>query len=124
MIEKGAEVNLFEFVPGNEDSIRDVVSAVVNQFDGIDTLIICAEEAARDEHVDIDELQKMIDVVMNINYFTAVQFTFFAIPHLRKARGKIVFLSTLNLNQIDPSPLFYAAKTATNSKNSNSRFIL
>lgn len=108
MLEQGSCTTLFEYEPGNDNSARDIVSAAANQNGCINTLIICLEEGFKGDLDDISDLPKFIDSMMNINYYSAVNFTVSAIPHLRKVRGKIVVLVGDDGN----SPIMSASRNA------------
>jgi NAD(P)-dependent dehydrogenase (short-subunit alcohol dehydrogenase family) len=110
MIEQGSPVTLFEYEGENPRSAQDIVSAVVNQNTSINTLIICVEEPIQGDLDDIADLPSVVDSLMNANYYSAVYFTNFAIPHLRKVRGKIVVL----VGSDPATPLLSATRGALN----------
>ena len=116
LIEKGATVNLFEFALGKEENIKDVVEGVISQYDTLDALVLALEEPYHGD-VDVKDPSNLIEASLDANYFTHVYFTYFALPHLRKARGRVILLSSFKEEGEDQKDaLYYATRGATLGK--------
>mmetsp|Transcript_37315 Transcript_37315/g.64124 ORF Transcript_37315/g.64124 Transcript_37315/m.64124 type:complete len:243 (-) Transcript_37315:102-830(-) len=114
LLDKGATVNIFEFNLGNEENIKDVVNGAVSQFDTLDAMILALEEPFRGDLSDLEDPTKVIDSVLDANYYTLVYFTYYALPLLRKSRGKIILLSSFHEpGQDEGDALYYASRGAT-----------
>ena len=114
LIEKGATVNLLEFSLGSEENIKDVVNATIGQYDTLDGLVFALEEPFHGSIEDIEDPTKVVEAVLDANYYTLVYFTYHALAHLRKSRGRIILLSSYNEEGQDSTDaLYYASRGAT-----------
>eukprot|EP00339_Tiarina_fusa_P010320 CAMPEP_0117026458 /NCGR_PEP_ID=MMETSP0472-20121206/19451_1 /TAXON_ID=693140 ORGANISM="Tiarina fusus, Strain LIS" /NCGR_SAMPLE_ID=MMETSP0472 /ASSEMBLY_ACC=CAM_ASM_000603 /LENGTH=244 /DNA_ID=CAMNT_0004733473 /DNA_START=49 /DNA_END=783 /DNA_ORIENTATION=- len=113
LIEKGATVNLFQFSLGDEENIKDVVEGTIGQFDSLDALVLALEEPFIGDIDNVDPTS-LIQSSLDANYFTHIYFTYFALPYLRKCRGKVILLSSFNEEvQSNENAIFYATRGAT-----------
>jgi short-subunit dehydrogenase len=90
------------------DQCRRLIDATVSSFGRIDTLI---NNAGISMHSRFDELQDIgaAERIMRINYLGSVWCTYFALPHLKAARGRIVAVSSLTGRNGVPTRTLYAA---------------
>jgi len=89
------------------DDCRRLVESAVESFGSIDMLVNNAGismHARFDELTDIDAAGKLI----NINYLGSVWCTYYALPHLKKSRGRIVAVSSLTGKNGVPTRSLYA----------------
>jgi short-subunit dehydrogenase len=89
------------------DQCRDLINAAIAAFGAIDMLINNAGismHARFDELTDIDAAERLV----NINYLGSVWCTYYALPHLKKARGRIVAVSSLTGKNGVPTRSLYA----------------
>lgn len=113
LVEKGAAVHLFKFKIGVEEDIKNLVEEVIEKYGGLDALVLALEEPF---HGDLDgqDPSLVINSTLDANYFTHVYFTYYALPHLRKSRGRVVLLSSFKEEgQELADALFYASRGAT-----------
>ena len=91
---RGAETLVVPTDVTSEDACRELVRRTVERFGGIDLLVA---NAGRTMWARLDEVQdlSLYEELMRTNYFGAVYPTFFALPHLKKSRGRIVAVSSL-----------------------------
>lgn len=77
-----------------ESQCKTLIERAVAEFGRIDTLI---NNAGISMHARFDELDKVepIERIMRINYLGSVYCTHYALPHLKKSRGRIVAISSL-----------------------------
>ncbi len=94
----------------NESVIDDVVAQTVSRFDKIDILVNNAGilKSGRFE----SESVQSYDEVMNINVRSVVLLTQKCIPHLKKSRGNIVNVSSVNGIRSFPNVGFYCMSKA------------
>ena len=77
-----------------ESQCRALIERAVAEYGRIDTLI---NNAGISMHARFDELGSVepLERVMQINYFGSVYCTHYALPHLKRSRGRIVAVSSL-----------------------------
>jgi len=77
-----------------EADCRALIERAIAEYGRIDTLI---NNAGISMHARFDELGSVepLERVMQINYFGSVYCTHFALPHLKRSRGRIVAVSSL-----------------------------
>ncbi|HET9693670.1 MAG TPA: SDR family oxidoreductase [Steroidobacteraceae bacterium] len=90
----GAEVLVVPTDVTDERSCRALVDAAVAQFGGIDVLV---NNAGGTMWTRLDEVQDLsiYERLMRLNYLGSVYPTFHALPHLKRARGRIVAVSSM-----------------------------
>ncbi|MGK2963384.1 MAG: SDR family oxidoreductase [Gemmatimonadaceae bacterium] len=87
---------------------RDLIEAAVDGFGAIDMLVNNAGismHARFDELTDIDAAERLV----KINYLGSVWCTYYALPHLKKSRGRIVAVASLAGKNGAPTRSLYAA---------------
>jgi short-subunit dehydrogenase len=87
---------------------RDLIECAVDAFGAVDMLINNAGismHARFDELTDIDAAERLV----NINYLGSVWCTYYALPFLKKSRGRIVAVSSLTGKNGVPTRSLYAA---------------
>lgn len=93
---------------GVESQCQALVERAVAEFGRIDTLV---NNAGLSMHARFDELDSVepIEHLMRINFFGSVYCTFYALPHLRKSRGRLVAVCSLAGLTGVPTRTAYAA---------------
>ncbi len=79
---------------GDESQCKSLVEQTISAFGGLDMLINNAGLAASalfDDFLDLD----LFKLTMNVNFYGAVYCTYYALPHLKQRRGRIVAVSSL-----------------------------
>lgn len=91
-----------------KDQCRRLIDEALTAFGRIDMLI---NNAGISMHSRFDELQDIdaAERIMRINYLGSVWCTYFALPHLRASRGRIVAVSSLTGKNGVPTRTLYAA---------------
>lgn len=92
---------------GNRDDCRRLIDSAVEEFGRIDTLV---NNAGVSMHARFDELHDigMAEIITRINYLGAVWCTWYALPHLKRTRGRIVAVSSLTGKNGVPTRTLYA----------------
>ncbi len=87
---------------------KDLVEETVRAFSRIDTLI---NNAGIGMHSNFEDLADpdVLDDIMRVNYMGSAYCTYYALPYLRKTRGRIVAVSSLTGKAGVPSRTGYAA---------------
>jgi short-subunit dehydrogenase len=103
----GARVIAVPTDVSDHDQCRALIDAAVAEFGRIDTLI---NNAGISMHARFDELHAIEAVarITAINFFGSVYCTWFALPHLKKSRGRIVAVSSLTGRHGVPTRTLYA----------------
>lgn len=91
----------------DRDQCRSLIDRALSEFGRIDTLI---NNAGISMHARFDELHDIdaIERITAINYFGAVYCTWYALPHLKKTRGRLVAVSSLTGKNGVPTRTLYA----------------
>jgi NAD(P)-dependent dehydrogenase (short-subunit alcohol dehydrogenase family) len=91
-----------------EAQCRALVERAVAEYGRLDTLV---NNAGISMWARFDELQELsgLERIMQVNYFGAVYCTHHALPHLRRARGRLVAVSSLTGKTGVPTRSGYAA---------------
>lgn len=93
-VKRGAETITATGDVADPADCEKLVNATISRYGGLDYLILCAGISmwARFEEIkDLSLFQKL----MNTNYLGAVNFTYYALPHLRQRRGMIVAITSI-----------------------------
>ena len=92
----------------DKDQCRALIDAAVSEFGRIDMLV---NNAGISMHARFDELRDIdaAERIMKINYLGSVWCTYFALPHLKATRGRIVAVSSLTGKNGVPTRTLYAA---------------
>lgn len=87
---------------------KRLISKTVKEFGRIDTII---NNAGLSMWARFDEIKNpdMFEQIMNVNYLGSVYTTFFALPYIKKSKGRIVGLSSLTGKTGVPTRTGYAA---------------
>jgi len=96
------------------ENCQSIIDRAVQQYGGVDILINNAGKSMRGlfAETDLDLFQK----VMDINFTGAVTITKLALPHIRKAKGNIVFISSVaGLKGLPAGAPYSASKMALKS---------
>lgn len=91
---RGAEALVVTTEVTSEDACRSLIDRAVEGFGGIDVLVA---NAGRTMWARFDELTDLspFEDLMRVNFFGAVYPTFYALPHLKRSRGRIVVVSSV-----------------------------
>ena len=104
----GADVFVVAGDVSIEHDCQRIVHATVNHFGQLDVLINNAGLGASGRFEDISDLS-IFDTLMRVNYLGSVWCTAYALPYLKKARGRIVGISSLTGLTGVPKRTAYAA---------------
>jgi short-subunit dehydrogenase len=91
-----------------ESDCKKIIDAALAEFGRIDTLVNNAGMTMWAKFEDIDDIS-MLSRIMQVNYMGAVYCTHFALPHLKKSRGRIVGIASLTGLVGVPTRTGYAA---------------
>ncbi|KAK2732963.1 hypothetical protein FQN57_002332 [Myotisia sp. PD_48] len=112
--------NLVEILPGDATdtpTAREAVALALKSYGRLDGLILnhgVLEPVTRLEQTDVEQWKKAYDV----NLFSLVEFVKQAIPHLRLARGKVIFISSgSSVGPVTAWGMYGSSKAAMNHLN-------
>jgi short-subunit dehydrogenase len=91
-----------------EGDCKKIIDAALAEFGRIDTLVNNAGMTMWAKFEDIDDIS-MLSRIMQVNYMGAVYCTHFALPHLKKSKGRIVGIASLTGLVGVPTRTGYAA---------------
>ena len=91
----------------DRDQCRNLIERAVAEFGRIDTLV---NNAGISMHARFDELHDIeaVERITAINYFGSVYCTWYALPHLKKTRGRLVAVSSLTGKNGVPTRTLYS----------------
>ena len=78
----------------NPADCQKVTEAAVARFGSLDCLVLCAGISMWTRFEDIEDLS-LFKKLMDTNYLGAVNCTYYAMPHLRKSRGMIIAITSI-----------------------------
>lgn len=76
------------------EDCKQAVDAAVNRFGGLDALVNNAGITMWADFKDVTD-PALIARVMEVNYYSVAYCTFYALPHLKKSRGRLVGVSSM-----------------------------
>lgn len=91
-----------------KEDCRTLIERAAREFGRIDTLINNAGISMWSRFDELDD-PSVIEPIMQINYFGGVYCTYYALPYLKKSRGRIVGVSSLTGKTGVPTRTGYAA---------------
>jgi len=92
----------------NEDECRELTERVVAEYGRIDTLINNAGLSMWMKFEDVEDLDSL-EYIMRVNFFGSMYCTYYALPHLKQARGRIVAVASVTGRTGVPTRSGYAA---------------
>ncbi|MEM7586385.1 MAG: SDR family oxidoreductase [Acidobacteriota bacterium] len=106
--ERGGEAIVVEVDVSREHDCRRMVESCIAQYGRLDTLINNAGRTMWSLFEDLQTLRP-VEEVMKINYLGSVYCTYYALPHLKQSRGRLVGVSSLTGKTGVPTRSGYAA---------------
>ncbi len=91
-----------------ESQCRSLIEQTVSAYGRIDTLVNNAGISMWTPFTEMQDLRPFEDI-MRVNYFGSVYCTFYALPHLKQTRGRIVAVASLAGKSGIPTRSAYAA---------------
>jgi short-subunit dehydrogenase len=108
----GSDVLVIPTDVTDPDACQHLIETAVQHFGGIDCLINNAGGTMWTLFQEIQDLS-LFERLMRLNYHSAVQCTYFALPHLLKSRGRIVAVASVaGLSGVPTRTAYSAAKHA------------
>lgn len=106
--QRGAAVLLVETDVTVSSQCQELIAKTEKEYGRIDTLI---NNAGRGMWARFDQVQDptLFEQMIKVNYLSAVYCTFYAMPHLKQARGRLVGISSLAGKAGVPSRTAYSA---------------
>ena len=103
----GAKVLAVPTDVADRDQCRELIEKAVAEFGRIDTLI---NNAGISMHARFDELHDIdaVERITAINYFGSVYCTWYALPYLKKTKGRLVAISSLTGRNGVPTRTLYS----------------
>jgi Short-chain dehydrogenases of various substrate specificities len=103
----GADVLAVPTDVGESEQCRRLIEQTVETFGRVDTLV---NNAGISMHARFDQLSDVhaVDRITRINYFGSVYCTWFALPYLKRTRGRIVGVSSITGKNGVPTRTLYA----------------
>ena len=106
--QKGGKAIVCETDVADEQQCKALIENTLAEYGRLDTLI---NNAGISMYAMFDELHDLSSMkpIMEVNYYGSVYCTHYALPHLKKTRGRIVGISSLTGKTGVPTRCFYAA---------------
>lgn len=92
----------------SEDACRELIERAVAEYGRIDTLINNAGLSMWMKFEDVEDLSSL-EYIMRVNYFGSMYCTYYALPHLKRSRGRIVAIASVTARTGVPTRTGYAA---------------
>jgi NAD(P)-dependent dehydrogenase (short-subunit alcohol dehydrogenase family) len=89
------------------EQCQRAVEGTVSRFGRLDALLCCAGISMRGSFADSD--LDALERIMRVNFFGALHFGFFSIPHLKQSRGSFVAVTSLTGKRGVPYYAMYSA---------------
>jgi short-subunit dehydrogenase len=106
--QRGAQVLVVPTDVGQQFQCENLIEKSLKEYGSIDTLINNAGISMWARFEDIKDLSLM-EQIMRVNYFGSMYCTYYALPYLKKSRGRIVGISSLTGKAGVPTRTGYAA---------------
>jgi short-subunit dehydrogenase len=90
------------------EDCKHLIDATVSEFGGIDTIVLNAGMTMWAKFADIKDIT-IVERIMQVNYMGAVYCTHYALPHITRAKGRIVGVASLTGLVGVPTRTAYAA---------------
>ena len=103
-----ARVHVVRADVSREDECRRMVEESVRLLGGLDLVVVNAGQSMWALFEEITDLS-VFRTLMDVNYFSAVYTTYFALPHLKASRGRLLAISSLTGKTGVPTRTAYAA---------------
>jgi short-subunit dehydrogenase len=107
-IARGGRAMVFRTDVSNESECSALINQTIAIYGRIDTLVNNAGLSMWAKFEDITDLS-LFDTIMRVNYLGSVYCTYYALPHLKKSKGRIVGISSLTGKTGVPTRTGYAA---------------
>lgn len=91
-----------------EDECRELVERTVAEYGRIDTLINNAGLSMWMKFEDVEDL-KSLEYLMRVNYFGSMYCTYYALPYLKRTKGRIVAVASVAARAGVPTRTGYSA---------------
>ena len=78
----------------NPEHCKSFIEAAVNKFDSVDVLVMCAGISMWTRFEDVKDVT-LFRKIMDTNYLGIVNCTYYALPHLKKTRGTVIAISSI-----------------------------
>lgn len=109
---KGAKSLVVPTDVSQQKTCKDLVEKTISEFDRLDVLV---NNAGRTMWTTLEDMTEpsIIEQVMRVNYFGAAYCTYYALPHLKKSKGRIVGISSVaGLSGVPTRTAYSATKHA------------
>ncbi len=106
--ERGARVLVHPTDVSREEECKALIDVAVAEYGRLDTLVVNAGRTMWSLFEELETLRPF-EEIMQVNYFGSVYCTYYALPHLKKTRGRIVGVSSLTGKTGVPTRSGYAA---------------
>lgn len=93
---------------GQEEQCKRLIDDTVQEYGRIDVLINNAGSGVKGDFEEYPDL-KLFKSLMDVNFFGSVYCTYYALPHLKKSKGRIVAVSSLLGKIATPGNTAYSA---------------
>jgi short-subunit dehydrogenase len=107
-IARGGKAMVFQTDVSSESDCRALINNTIGIYGRIDTLVNNAGLSMWAKFEDVTDLS-LFDTIMRVNYLGSVYCTYYALPHLKKSKGRIVGISSLTGKTGVPTRTGYAA---------------
>ena len=105
---RGANVIVIPTDVAQQQQCRNLIEEAFKEYGSIDTLINNAGITMWARFEEIEDLS-LLEHIMRVNYFGSMYCTYYALPYLKKSRGRIVGISSLTGKAGVPTRTGYAA---------------
>lgn len=107
-IARGGRAVVFRTDVSNEAECRALINQTVGMYGRIDTLVNNAGLTMWAKFEDVTDIS-FFETIIRVNYLGSVYCTYYALPHIKKTKGRIVGISSLTGKNGVPTRTGYAA---------------